>query len=129
MDFMNGVILINEIMMLSTVGSLVLVVVLFVFYVISLGGANLYINGRRCFSTWRENVGLSISFAGIALLIALWVSFRCNLIIPIADEFGLAEHTGTYEVSVTADTDMNEFQERYEIIDYENGVYTIKIKS
>ncbi len=128
MEFINGVILINEIIVLSSLGSYVSLVMLITFFIMTVGGVKLYINGRSYFSTWRRIVGIIISLVGMALLMTLWISFRSNLIISIADEFGLAEYTGTYKVSVTADTDMNEFQERYEIIDYENGVYTIKVK-
>lgn len=128
MEFINGVILINEIIVLSSLGSYVCLVMLFIFLIMAFGGVKLYINGRSYFSTWRRIVGIIISLVGIALLMTLWISVRSNLIISIADEFGLAEYTGAYKVSVTTDTDMNEFQERYEIIDYENGVYTIKVK-
>lgn len=128
MNFINGVILINEIMVLSTVGSYVLLVMLIVFFVMALGGVKLYINGRSYFSTWRRIVGIIISLVGIALLMTLWVSVRSNLIIHIAYPLGFAEHTGKYEVTVDNNVDMNEFYERYEIIDYENGVYTIKVR-
>lgn len=48
--------------------------------------------------------------------------------LPVFNNWGLTDHTGKYEVIVAADVDMNEFQERYEIIDFKNGVYTIKVK-
>lgn len=35
---------------------------------------------------------------------------------------------GLYRVTVTAETDMTEFQDTYEIVDYKDGVYTIKSK-
>ena len=35
---------------------------------------------------------------------------------------------GLYRVTVTAETDMTEFQDTYEIIDYKDGVYTIKVR-
>ena len=35
---------------------------------------------------------------------------------------------GLYRVTVTAETDMTEFQDTYEIVDYKDGVYTIKPK-
>lgn len=80
------------------------------------------------FSAWRRITGLIISFVGICLVMSLMVAYKSDLIISIAEELGLADHTGKYKVAVAADVDMNEFQERYEIISYENGVYTIKVK-
>lgn len=35
---------------------------------------------------------------------------------------------GLYRVTVTAEADMAEFQDTYEIVDYKDGVYTIKPK-
>ncbi len=35
---------------------------------------------------------------------------------------------GKYEVTISSDIDMNEFQSKYNIIDYDNGVYTVKSK-
>jgi len=35
---------------------------------------------------------------------------------------------GSYRVTVTEEVDMTEFQDTYEIIDYKDGVYTIKIR-
>ena len=35
---------------------------------------------------------------------------------------------GLYRVTVTAEADMTEFQDTYEIVDYKDGVYTIKPK-
>lgn len=40
----------------------------------------------------------------------------------------LYEPDGCYIVVVAEDTDMNEFVEKYEILDYEDGKYTIRIK-
>ncbi len=35
---------------------------------------------------------------------------------------------GKYEVTVSSNVDMNEFHSKYDIIDYDNGVYTVKPK-
>lgn len=35
---------------------------------------------------------------------------------------------GLYRVTVTAETDMTEFQDTYEIVDYKDGVYTVRMK-
>lgn len=35
---------------------------------------------------------------------------------------------GLYRITVTAETDMTEFQDTYEIVDYKDGVYTVRMK-
>jgi len=35
---------------------------------------------------------------------------------------------GLYRVTVTVETDMTEFQDTYEIVDYKDGVYTVQMK-
>ncbi len=128
MEFMNGVVLIKEIMTLSIAGALVVFCAELIAVAFACGGTILHIKGRSYFSAWRKITGMIISFVGLFLLILLLGLYKSNLIISIAEELGLADHTGTYKVAVIADVDMNEFQERYEIINYENGVYTIKVK-
>lgn len=128
MEFMNGVISIKEIISLSISAMFIFVGIELIAIVMSFGGIVLHIKGRRYFSTRRKIVGTIISFDGIIILLLLIGFSKSNLIIPFAEELGLTDHTGKYEVIVTNDADMNEFQERYEIIDYKNGVYTIKVK-
>ena len=128
MEFMNGVIPIKEIMSLSISAMFIFVGIELIAIAMSFGGIALHIKGRRYFSIWRKNVGTIISFGGIIILLFLLGSYKSNLIIPFAEELGLTDHTGKYEVIVTDDADMNEFQDCYEIIDCENGVYTIKVK-
>lgn len=76
MEFMNGVVLIKEIVTLSIVGSLAFFCAELIAIALAYGGVILHIKGRS------------------------YCYFSA----------------------------MNEFQERYEIISYENGVYTIKVK-
>lgn len=128
MEFMNGVVLIKEIVTLSIVGSLAFFCAELIVIALAYGGVILHIKGRSYFSAWRRITGLIISFVGICLVMSLMVAYKSDLIISIAEELGLADHTGKYKVAVAADVDMNEFQERYEIIDFKNGVYTIKVK-
>lgn len=128
MEFMNGVIPIKEIMSLSISAMFIFAGIELIAIAMSFGGIALHIKGRRYFSIWRKIVGTIISFGGIIILLFLLGSYKFNLIIPFAEELGLTDHTWKYEVIVTDDADMNEFQERYEIVDYENGVYTIKVK-
>ena len=35
---------------------------------------------------------------------------------------------GLYRVTVTVETDMTEFQDTYKIVDYKDGVYTVRMK-
>lgn len=128
MEFINGVIFLNEVLVLSFVGSCILAVCVLITTVMMFGGAVVYINGCRDFSDGKKIFGVIVCLIGIALSAFLSVSFRSNKITYVFDNWGLTDHTGEYEVTVTADTDMNEFQERYDIVDYENGVYTIKVK-
>lgn len=57
------------------------------------------------------------------LIIFLIISY---FILAHMDRF--QEPNGKYEVTVSSNVDMNEFQSRYEIIDFDNGVYTVKPK-
>lgn len=126
---MDGVIFIKEVVIISLMGSGLLSVIMLALCAMMLGGARLHINGLRNFCDGERIFGFIISIAGIILELTLFILINNNAaIIPIFDSLGLTDHTGKYEVTVTADVDMNEFQERYEIIDFKNGVYTIKIK-
>lgn len=128
MEFINGVIFLNEVLVLSVVGSCILGAFVIIATVMMFGGAALSINGYRDFSDGKKMFGIIICLIGIALSVSLSALLRSNKITYVFDNWGLTDHTEKYEVTVTADVDMNEFQERYEIIDYENGVYTIKVK-
>lgn len=128
MEFINGVIFLNEVLVLSVVGSCILGAFVIIATAMMFGGAALSINGYRDFSDGEKIFGIIVCLIGIALSVSLSVLLRSNEITYVFDNWGLTDHTGKYEVTTTVDVDMNEFQERYEIIDYENGVYTIKVK-
>ena len=128
MEFINGVIFLNEVLVLSVVGSCILGAFVIIATVMMFGGAALSINGYRDFSDGKKMFGIIVCLIGVALSVSLSALLRSNKITYVFDNWGLTDHTGKYEVTTTADVDMNEFQERYEIIDYENGVYTIKVK-
>ena len=127
MEFINGVIFLNEVLVLSVVGSCILGAFVIIATVMMFGGAALSINGYRDFSDGKKMFGIIVCLIGVALSVSLSALLRSNKITYVFN-WGLTDHTEKYEVTVTADVDMNEFQERYEIIDYENGVYTIKVK-
>ena len=106
MNFISGVVFIKEVVVISLMGLGLLNVIAIALCAMMVGGVRLHINGSRNFCDGERIVGSVISIAGLIL----------------------TDRTGKYEVTVTADADMNEFQERYEIIGYENGVYTIKVR-
>ncbi|MCM1524155.1 MAG: hypothetical protein NC120_06820 [Ruminococcus sp.] len=125
---MNGVIFIKEVTNLSVFGSYLIGAILIAATVMSFGGVKLHIDGYRDFSDFKKIVGVILSVVGVALMVSLWAVINSDDFMSYADSLGLTESTGKYEVTVTAEADMNEFQERYEIINFENGVYTIKLK-
>ena len=126
MVFINGVIPIKEFVVASFVGDCLLGVILIASLAIAFGGLRVHKKGESDFSDFKRILGLIISGVGVVLYFYLLLSVRDESIIPLLDSFGLADHTGIYEVIVTDNVDMNEFQERYEVIGYENGVYIIK---
>lgn len=128
MEFINGVIFLKEVLVLSLKGSCILGAMVIIAVIIMFGGLRLCIDGYRDFSDGKKIFGVIICLIGIALSITFSAFFGNNDIAYFFDNWGLTYHTGEYEVTVTADIDMNEFQERYEIVDFENGVYTIKVK-
>lgn len=44
------------------------------------------------------------------------------------DPLNLEKPTGEYKVITTPDVSMTEFQDTYEIVDYKDGVYTVRMK-
>ena len=126
MELMNGVVLIKEILSLSATAWLVLNDIRSIAVVMSFGGNAIFISGRYNFSKRKVKVGVIITVIGWTILL-FFFSVK-NFIMPVAELLGFTESTGKYEVIVTDEVDMGEFQERYEILDYENGVYTIKLK-
>ena len=44
------------------------------------------------------------------------------------DPLNLEKPTGEYKVITTQDVSMTEFQDTYEIVDYKDGVYTVRMK-
>lgn len=123
MEFINGVILIKEAETFTVIGLCVVCAIVVAAIVMLCGGERLYINGKHYFSEWRKTVGVILMGMAFAVLIFLGFTLRSG----IPKKLGFTE-IGGYEVTLTGEVDMDEFQERYEIIDYENGVYTIKVK-
>lgn len=130
MNFINGVVPIKEVVSLSILGSCLVGAIVIVLTVISFGGVKLYTDGLRSFSDGMKILGVIMYIVGTMLLIFFMVFINNKNFPYFVDslELGLTESTGEYEVTVTAEADMNEFHEQYEILDYKNGVYTIKLK-
>lgn len=126
MEFINGVVLIKEILSLSATALLVLNGIRSIAVVMSFGGIAIFTSGRYNFSKRKVKVGVIITVIGWMILL-FFISVK-NFIMPVAELLGFTEGTGKYEVIVTDEVDMGEFQKRYEILDYENGVYIIKLK-
>ena len=132
MYFMDGVILIEKITKWSTIANILIGAVLIVFAIAMLGGC------RLVFSSYRyaqpdavKSIGIILAAIGLIATVALNVSMHNEeqfnqLLADIG--WGLLEDTGKYKVTVTNDVDMNEFMDRYEIVDYDNGAYIIKAK-
>ena len=114
MEFIDGVVLIREICGFSIISLIALFVCtscLVSIYLLLKEGQD-EISKRFC------------SILKIAI-----VAFICLTSYEIVeDPFNLKKPTGKYKVIITRDVDMTEFQDTYEVVDYENSVYTIKAK-
>jgi len=67
-----------------------------------------------------EYVGGGLGF--IILITGIFISVKVSKLNTFQ------EPNGKYKVTVSSNVDMNEFQNRYNIIDFENGIYTVKPK-
>jgi len=98
------------------------------------------------------SIGTGITLAVIEVLLVaalFWSVHICNedgftkalfVVIPVlliggltlaersTDFLNLKEPTGSYEVVVTDEVDMEAFEDTYEIVSYSDGKYTIKLK-
>lgn len=128
MSFIEGVVFIKEVVGISFMGLCIFGVMILITAAMMFGGAVLYIDGCHDFSDSKKILGIIISLFGLILLLSIGFFASSDFFINFFDDLNLTDHTGMYEVTVTADTDMNEFKDCYDIIDFENGVYTIKIK-
>lgn len=124
---MNGVIFIKEIMDISAFGYFLLGAICIVSLAMFFGGIKLWMEGCRSCCDGMEIAGFITLVVDLVLSCSIY-AFINSEDLSCVESLGLAKSTGKYEVTVTAEADMNEFQERYEILSFENGVYTIKIK-
>ena len=119
---MDGVTIIKECTVMSTMGYIMMIVAFIVTMTLSVvaykvGNVLAY---KTCDYIY-ERVGTSFSL--IFLLGGIFITLR---VVPYLDES--QKPNGEYEVTVSSNVDMNVFQSKYDIIDYDNGVYTVKPK-
>lgn len=117
---MDGIIIIKECTEISTIGCIMIIVLFTIAMVLSIG---LYKIGDVLEEKCNDTYGYICTVLSLAFFIAGIFTIK---VIPNFDEF--QEPNGKYEVTVSSNVDMDEFQSQYTIIDYENGVYTVKPK-
>ena len=119
---MNGVTVIRECTTTSYMGYIMMIIVIIITFVMSYGLMKI---GEGLFNkTGNDFYGK----AGAVLALSIFLSGTITSLkyVPEIDEF--QKPTGKYKVVVNSDVDMNEFQSKYDIIDYNDGVYTVKPK-
>lgn len=106
---MGGVTILNSYESLTNLGSIVLLIVLFVWSLATSFVSLFALLKTKC-NSWKE-------FA--VLVVCVVLSIVCGCFIP-EDEY--ETH---YQVTVDNSVSMNEFQNKYEIIEVEGKIYTI----
>ena len=118
MELMDGVILIEECTETSDMGYIMMIVSLVITTVLSLGAYKISeVFEEKCKDTAKRFV------AALALTFLISGIFITLKVVPDLDTF--QEPNGKYKVTVSSNVDMNEFQNRYKIIDFENDIYTV----
>lgn len=77
-----------------------------------------------------KNIGTKkeTSWLDIIILISVLFIMGSTLYELLYDPLHLKAPTGEYKVITTQDVDMTEFQDTYEITNYKDGVYTVRMK-
>lgn len=86
MEFINGVIFLKEVIVISFVGSCIVGVFLIITAAMMFGGARLFINGSHEFSDGKKALGVIVCFIGIGLSIfgaAFSAVIKCSLFLII----------------------------------------------
>lgn len=107
---MNGVIILNNYEYLTNFGSISLMSILCVWF-LAAAIVSLFILLKNKCNSWKEFVILVIGGA---------LSIICGCLIP---EY---KYETRYQVTVDNSVSMNEFQDKYEIIEVEGKIYTVK---
>lgn len=119
---MDGVTIIKECTVMSTMGYIMMVVAFIVTMTLSV--VSYKVGDVLEYKTGDDIYGrVGASFALAFLLGGIFITLR---VVPDLDEF--QKPNGEYDVTVSSNVDMNVFQSKYDIIDYNNGVYTVKPK-
>ena len=119
MNFIDGVILVEEMKSIPNEWYIKGIIVLVAALMVAITGLKIKINETSVISIVASLICILVRIAGIVISLGIFSS---------ADYFNIQEQNGKYRVDVTEEVDMDEFQHTYEIVDYENGVYTIKLK-
>lgn len=107
---MNGVIILNNYEYLTNFGSISLMSILCVWF-LAAAIVSLFILLKNKCNSWKEFVILVIGGA---------LSIICGCLIP---EY---KYEIRYQVTVDNSVSMNEFQDKYEIIEVEGKIYTVR---
>lgn len=125
---MDGVVFIEEVISFTVFGAILLAAITIVLFAMLAGGLRLFSEGNCNEEYEKKFGGFILCIVSLILTMVFLTCYKSDNFMPYCKKMGLAENTGIYKVTVTDKADMNEFQERYEIIGYENGIYTIKEK-
>ena len=107
---MNGVIILNNYEYLTNFGSISLMSILCVWFLAAAIFSLFILLKNKC-NSWKEFVILVIGGA---------LSIICGCLIP---EY---KYETRYQVTVDDSVSMNEFQDKYEIIEMEGKIYTVR---
>lgn len=120
MKFINGVILIEAVKSMP-----IWLQITAYFVTLAIFALNIYITFKvsRCVAEGKIIKPLLAEALGITLLVTAGAFTKGEI---GGDYFKVPN--GLYRVTVTAEADMTEFQDTYEIVDYKDGVYTIKVR-
>lgn len=119
---MDGVTIIKECTVTSTMGYIMMVVAFIV--TMTLSFVSYKVGDVLEYKTSNNVYGRVGAFW--ALVFLLGGTFVTLKVVPDLDEF--QKPNGELKAVVFDTVDMNVFQEKYEIINFENGVYTVKSK-
>lgn len=76
-----------------------------------------------------KNIGKKeTSWLNIIIIISVLFIMGSTLYELLYDPLHLKSPTGEYKVITTQDVDMNEFEDTYEITNYKDEVYTVRMK-
>ena len=116
MEFIDGVIMIEEIYRFPMIFLIILCVIV---------GLSLWLilDLTRGVLHEEKSAGFKLILEFIIVANMFFIVYECY-----SDPFHLKQPTGEYRVCTTQDVNMTEFQDTYEIVDYKDGVYRIKSK-